>query len=128
MDEEQKPQKRHKSGFRGPSPEVGKATQFKPGNCANPGGRPRRKAVSSALERLLDDSTADRIAKALIEQATSDGKGAVIAAREIMDRLEGRVSIPVDAKLNIQDMTDEEMAARIEQLTRELGYVKKEEL
>ena len=127
MDEATEPQKRHKSGFRGPSPEVGKATQFKSGNCANPGGRPQKKAVSSALERLLDDSKAEGIAQALITLASSDGKHAVAAAREIMDRLEGRVSIPVEAKLNIHDMTDEEMAARIEQLTRELGYVRKEE-
>ena len=125
MDEEQKPQKRHKSGFRGPSPEVGKATQFKPGNCSNPGGRPKKRPVSSALERILDDSKAEGIAQALITLASSEGKQAVAAAREIMDRLEGKVSLPVEAKLNILDMTDEEIAARIEELSAELGYEKR---
>jgi threonine synthase len=125
MDEESKPQKRHKSGFRGPSPEVGKATQFRPGNCANPGGRPKKRPVTSALERILDDKRAEAIAQALITMASSEGKHAVAAAREIMDRLEGKVSLPVEAKLNLENMTDEEMTARIEEITRELGYVKK---
>jgi hypothetical protein len=42
--------------------------------------------------------------------------------------LEGKVSLAGEAKLNIQDMTDEELPARIEELTRELGYVKREDL
>jgi hypothetical protein len=128
VSEEEKPEKRHNSGFRGPSPQVGRATQFKPGNCANPGGRPRKRPVTSALERLIDDSTAEHIAKALITLASTDGKHAVAAAREIMDRLEGKVSMPLETKLNIQMMTDEEMSGRIDELTRELGYVKKEDL
>ena len=107
------PQKQHKTGFRGPSPEVGKATQFKPGNRANPGGRPKKRAITSALEKLLDESRAEGIAQALITLASSDGKNAVAAAREIMDRLEGKVSIPVEAKLDIEAMTEEEMEARI---------------
>jgi hypothetical protein len=123
------PQKRHRTGFRGPTPEVGKATQFKAGQpSANPGGRSQKRPVTSALERLLDNSKAEDIAKALIALASSEGKQAVAAAREIMDRLEGKVSLPVEAKLDIRDMTDEQLQARIEELTRELGYVKKEAL
>jgi hypothetical protein len=45
-----------------------------------------------------------------------------------LPRLEGKVSLAGEAKLNIQDMTDEELPARIEELTRELGYVKREDL
>jgi hypothetical protein len=41
-----------------------------------------------------------------------------------MDRLEGKVSLPIEAKLNVENMTDEEMTARIEELAGELGYVK----
>lgn len=126
MSDRQMPQNRHKTGFRGPSPAVGKATQFKAGEpSANPGGRPRKRPVTSALERLLDDSTADGIAKALIEQATGSGKGSVIAAREIMDRL-GKVSMPLEAKFDIgANMTDEELQAEIDRIVHELGYVKK---
>jgi len=68
------PQKQHKTGFRGPSAEVGKATQFKPGNRANPGGRPKKRAITSALEKLLDESRADGIApmRGDIEAASED--------------------------------------------------------
>ena len=72
----------------------------------------------------MDDSKAEGIAKALIALASSEGKHSVAAAREIMDRLEGKVSFPVEAKLNVENMTDEEMTARIEELAGELGYVK----
>jgi hypothetical protein len=79
------------------------------------------------LEKLLDDSRAEGIAQALIALASSDGKQAVAAAREIMDRLEGKVSLPVEAKLDIESMTDEELQARIDEIIGELGYVKREE-
>src|SRR5215471_15193087 len=108
------PQKQHRTGFRGPSPDVGKATQFKAGQpSANPGGRPRKRPITSALEKLLDDSKAEGIAQALITLASSDGKHAVAAAREIMDRLEGKVSFPIEAKLDLESMTDEELQARM---------------
>lgn len=38
---EKKPQARHPSGFRGPSPDVGKKTQWKKGQSGNPGGKPK---------------------------------------------------------------------------------------
>lgn len=120
------PQNRHKTGFRGPSPEVGKATQFQAGMpSANPGGRPRTRPVTSALERLMDEARAEAIAQALIATASSEGKHAVAAAREIMDRLEGKVSMPIEAKVDMRDMTDEELQTRIDELCRELGYEKR---
>lgn len=75
----------------------------------------------------MDDSKAESIAEALIALASTDGKHTVAAAREIMDRLEGKVSLPVETKLNVQTMTDEELSGRIDELIRELGYVKREE-
>jgi len=105
---------------------VMEAGKWQPGQSGNPGGRPKKRPVTSALERLLDDSKAEGIARALI--ALASGKHAVAAAREIMDRLEGKVSLPIEAKLNVENMTDEEMTARIEELAGELGYVKKEKL
>ena len=47
--------------------------------------------------------------------------------REIMDRLEGKVSLPIEAKLDLESMTDEELQARIDEIARELGYLKREE-
>jgi hypothetical protein len=53
MGKKRKPRNRQKTGFRGPSPDVGKATQFKPGQPSpNPNGRPRTAKFSEACQRL----------------------------------------------------------------------------
>jgi hypothetical protein len=109
------PQNRHKTGFRGPSPDVGKATQFGPGNRANPGGRPKRKPVTEAYsarleqkvseyfardelakipESLRETTVADFIAYSVIGEVIA-GKNKVYAAKEIADRVEGKVPIPL---------------------------------
>ena len=46
------PQNRHKTGFRGPSSDVGRDTQFKPGQSGNPGGRPKKTPYTDA-HRLI---------------------------------------------------------------------------
>ena len=108
-------QAKTQAGFRGPSPDVGKATQFQPGNRANPGGRPKRKPMTGAYsarldqkvseyfgpdelakipERLRDTTVADFIAYSVIGEVVA-GKNKVHAAREIADRVEGKVPLAV---------------------------------
>jgi hypothetical protein len=93
VNELEMPQKRHKTGFRGPSPDVGKKTQFKPGNRANPDGRPKSKTITAAylakLEELAagDHTIAELLAEAQIKKAL---KGDTTAVREITDRTEGK--------------------------------------
>jgi hypothetical protein len=90
------PQNRHKTGFRGPSPEVGKATQFRAGNRANPGGRPKSASLSQACREVLAlpvpgdplaRTYAQKIAMTLAELAA---EGDIRAAQELADRAEGR--------------------------------------
>ena len=113
------------TGFRGPSPDVGKATQFQPGNRANPSGRPKRKPVTDAYsarldqkmseyfapdelakipERLRESTVADFVAHSIIEEVIV-GKNKVQAAKEITDRVEGKVPLPLmgvnDAPIDI---------------------------
>src|SRR5215469_3833713 len=109
------PQNRHKTGFRGPSPDVGKATQFQPGNRANPGGRPKRRPMTDAYsarleqkvseyfapnelakipENLRETTVAGFIAYSVIGEVVT-GKNKVHAAKEITDRVEGKVPNPV---------------------------------
>jgi uncharacterized protein DUF5681 len=87
------PENRHKTGFRGPSPDVGKATQFKPGVSPNPGGRPKD-LVSDAQKDLLkkiDEATgktnAELVAEAQLKVALSGDTSAYCAIR---DTTEGR--------------------------------------
>lgn len=82
------PEKRHKSGFRGPSPDVGKATQFKPGNNANPHGRPKKIITDRAIALLLarDGELAGRIAKEMVERALKNTEDRKV----LLDRVEGK--------------------------------------
>src|SRR5215469_9537367 len=47
------PAYRHKPGFRGPSPDVGKATQFRPGSSGNPNGVAKTMPLSAACREVL---------------------------------------------------------------------------
>ena len=97
------PENRQKSGFRGPSPDVGKATQFKPGNCANPGGQPKSRWISELYDRQLRQRLPEavRLKLGLSEGATYGHAlafrqvqkaivGDTHAAKEITDRAEGK--------------------------------------
>ncbi len=119
------PDKRHKSGFRGPTPEVGKATQFKPGVCPNPGGRPRKKPVTAALEEMIDEATARKIAATLIKQACRADRNGIAAAKEIIDRLEGKAVqvIEADVREQMTTMTDEDLRARFKTLGEPYGLI-----
>jgi len=96
------PQNRHKTGFRGPSPDVGQTTQFKPGNRANPGGRPKWAPLSQACRELLaapvpDDSEGRTYAEAIAETLAHKAlAGDIRAAQEIADRAEGRARQSVE--------------------------------
>ena len=50
------PEKRKTTGFRGPSPEVGKATRWKPGHSGNPGGRPKRDVASEIAQAIFEEN------------------------------------------------------------------------
>lgn len=93
--------KAKKTGFRGPSPDVGKATRFQPGVSGNPGGRPR-KFISEAYERLAfqrdqEDKHGRTYAELLAEAQFREAiKGKTQAAREMTDRLEGKATQPIE--------------------------------
>ena len=87
-------------------PDIGKNSRWKMGcTSPNPGGRPKTRLLSSALsaklaERKADDpegrTYAEVIASNLIEIASSLGRGAIPAASEILDRVEGKPRQQVD--------------------------------
>lgn len=119
------PQNRHKTGFRGPSPDVGRDTQFKPGQSGNPGGRPKKTPYTEAhrviaemvgvagLNILPTDTIAECVAKIMAREAL---KGKVNAAKEIADRTDGTPrqmveisgqdgsAVQVEARLSAQDL------------------------
>lgn len=65
---------------------------FKKGQSANPAGRPKGSSVTDRIRKILDDNNgnaADALAKAIIKAAL---KGDFRFAKEILDRVEGKVT------------------------------------
>ncbi len=68
--------------------------QFKPGQSGNPGGRVKGESITARLRRILDSEAkpglpfAEQLAKAMVTEAC---KGKFPFAKEILDRLEGKV-------------------------------------
>ena len=102
-------------------PNIGAATQYRKGQSGNPGGRPKSRILSEALRTQLAEvkpgdpagrTYAEVVAANLIQIACSEGPGAVHAANEIADRIEGRPrqSIEVaDITAEIRNKPDEEL-------------------
>lgn len=85
---------------------IGKATQIKPGEVRNPGGRPKKKPITSAYARLLsDEAKADKLAEALFNQALT---GNVPAAKELREGIEGKAmqAIRMDGELGITTLEE----------------------
>lgn len=74
-----------------------KEYQFKPGESGNPAGRPKgQKWLKTRLREALEATGADKdIVLALIEKAK---KGDIMAIKEIMDRVDGKVTQEIDQK------------------------------
>src|SRR5580658_6014578 len=116
------PANKQKTGFRGPSPEVGKPHQWKKGQSGNASGRPKSKTLSDAYRNKLEEPVpndpekrtwAELIAEAQVRDAV---RGNVQAAREIADRTEGKAKQAIefeDATLtrSFERMTTEELEA-----------------
>lgn len=71
---------------------------FKPGQSGNPNGRPKSKPFKAALQKALDAAGDDKdmlklVADALVGKAMM---GDVPAIKELADRLDGKVSQPID--------------------------------
>jgi hypothetical protein len=103
-------------GNRKPPPE---AYRWKPGQSGNPGGRPRVESITAKLRRVLEQehggkAIADLVAERIVKEALS---GKFPFAKELLDRLEGRVAETHDIRARVhwrealQDMTDDEFVA-----------------
>jgi len=107
-------------------PNIGAGTRWKKGSSGNPGGRPKSRLLSEALRTRLaevkpDDPAgrtyAEVVAQNLIEIACSEGPGAVHAANEIADRLEGRSRQSIefaDITADLRNRSDEELLFHLE--------------
>lgn len=74
--------------------------RWKPGQSGNPGGRPKWKPLTQALQELIDErpELMRELAKSLVVKA---GKGDVSAFNTIFDRLEGKVAQSIGGSTEI---------------------------
>lgn len=77
-----------------------------PGQSGNPGGRPKKKPITSAYARAVDNpADADKLAKALFEKACA---GDVNAAKELREGIEGKAlqAVRLDGELDLNGESD----------------------
>jgi ribosomal protein L17 len=96
---DESPQNSKKTGEDHPLSTLGEPYRWKPGQSGNPGGRPRRKPLTEALELLLQETDPRTkkqnlvlIIEALVKKAK---KGDTTAIRETLDRVEGKTVQPI---------------------------------
>jgi uncharacterized protein DUF5681 len=81
-------------------PEVGRSTQFKPGESGNPGGRPKSHGLLDMLRAVCDEVREGRTVKeALVETLITEalqGHNRLGAIQTVFDRLEGRPKQAID--------------------------------
>lgn len=100
--------KSHKTA-RGTNPNsIANLKPFKSGSewKGNAGGRPKRKPITSAYARAVDNpEDADRVAKALFDKACA---GDVNAAKELREGIEGKAlqAVRLDGELDLNGESD----------------------
>ena len=77
---------------------LGEPYRFKPGNCANPGGRPKSRLISAELRNKIAEidpndsqgrTNAEVVAEKIVEMAKN---GDIKAIAEVIDRIEGKAT------------------------------------
>lgn len=75
---------------------------FMPGQSGNPNGRPKKKPITELYEEILNDPANLEILRKSIVKALSRGQMAmVLQLREMTDRVEGKVTQPIQADLTV---------------------------
>lgn len=78
------------------------AVKWKPGQSGNPSGRPKKKPITEMYERILADPENLRMIEAATMNALKKGNMAmVLQLREITDRVEGKVTQPIEADISV---------------------------
>jgi hypothetical protein len=110
---------------------------FQPGQSGNPGGRPKRKPITEAYLKLMDEVIPNHpqrrtFAEAIaLGQAKAAMRGSAPAAREIADRLEGKAPQAIELSggaitVQLDDVTPAENEKRIAELLLKAAGIKKE--
>ena len=76
--------------------------KWQPGQSGNPGGRPKKKPITELYERILNDpANLDAIESAVNKALQRGNMAMVLQLKEMTDRIEGKVTQPIQADLTV---------------------------
>jgi hypothetical protein len=76
--------------------------KWQPGQSGNPGGRPKKKPVTDLYEAILGDEEAmEQLKKAVLKALTKGNMAMVLQLKEMTDRVEGKVTQPIEADVRV---------------------------
>lgn len=99
----------------GHDPSIGR--QWPKGVSGNPGGRPKKAYVTKIYEDIFAKAkNRDEIQDAIFLTLKSGRMAGVLLLREAAERMEGKVTQEIEVSGSLQNMTDEQLMARLAKL------------
>ena len=89
---------------------------FMPGQSGNPSGRPKKKPITDLFEELMaDPELVAGFKSAIVKSIMKGGMAGVMYMKEAADRLEGKVTQPIEADITMSSLS-ERMAKAAERI------------
>src|ERR1017187_6666181 len=83
------------------TPEM-EANKWKPGQSGNPSGRPKRKPISELYERMMQEPEfMESVENSIRKMVTSGRMVGQLQLKEMAERIEGKITQPIDMELNV---------------------------
>ena len=80
---------------------------FMPGQSGNPSGRPKKKPITDLFEELMSDpELVAQFKTAIANSIKKGGMAGVMYMKEAADRLEGKVTQPIDAEITMSSLAE----------------------
>lgn len=88
------------------TPEM-EARKWQPGQSGNPNGRPKKKPITDLFEELMSDpELVAQFKTAIANSIKKGGMAGVMYMKEAADRLEGKVTQPIDAEITMSSLAE----------------------